>query len=111
MSASTINSDLTTLKELLYWMVKQGYMSSDMLFDIPKIKDRKNYREEANPAFLPDEFIRFKDELYKYDFGCKMKKKNGKKMVYSLGFICTIPVAEFTKPVRLLLATGCAKTT
>lgn len=79
LSASTINSDLTTLKELLYWMVKQGYMSSDMLFDIPKIKDRKNYREEANPAFLPDEFIRFKDELYKYDVGCKDEEEKWKK--------------------------------
>ena len=54
-------------------------MSSDMLFDIPKIKDRKNYREEANPAFLPDEFIRFKDELYKYDVGCKDEEEKWKK--------------------------------
>ena len=79
LSAATINSDLTTLKELLYWMAKQGYMGSDMLFDIPKIKDRKNYREEANPAFLPDEFRQFKDVLYKYDVGCKTEEETWKK--------------------------------
>jgi site-specific recombinase XerD len=79
LSAATINSDLTTLRELLCWMAKQGYISSDKLFDIPKIKDKKNYREEANPAFLPDEFIRFKDVLYKYDVGCRTEEETWKK--------------------------------
>lgn len=79
LSAATINSDLTTLKELLYWIGNQGYMSSGMLFDIPKVKDRKNYREEANPAFLPDEFIKFKDVLYKYDVGCQTEEQTWKK--------------------------------
>ena len=79
LSAATINSDLTTLKELLYWIGNQGYMSSGMLFNIPKVKDRKNYREEANPVFLPDEFIKFKDVLYKYDVGCQTEEQTWKK--------------------------------
>ena len=79
LSAATINGDLTTLRELVYWLIKKGYIGADTAFDIPKIKDRKNYREEANPAFLPDEFKKFKDVLYLHDIGCKDEEDKWKK--------------------------------
>jgi len=79
LSAATINGDLTTLRELVHWLIKKGYIGADVAFDIPKIKDRKNYREEANPAFLPDEFRSFKDVLYMHDVECRDEEDKWKK--------------------------------
>ena len=67
LSTSTINSDITTLRNLLKWMVKRELLDPKNLGEIQKLKDRTNYREESNPAFLPEEFILLKDELYKFD--------------------------------------------
>ena len=67
LSTSTINSDITTLRSILKWLVKRELLDPKKLPEVPKLKDRKNYREEANPAFLPDEFSRLKDVLYKFD--------------------------------------------
>ena len=70
LSASTINSDLATLNEILNFLVKRELLDPRKKGDLPKVRDRKNYREESNPAFLPDEFDRFKGELYKFDQNC-----------------------------------------
>jgi len=67
LSTSTINSDITTLRNLLKWMVKRELLDPKNQGEIPKLKDRANYREESNPAFLPDEFSRLKDVLYQFD--------------------------------------------
>jgi len=67
LSTSTINSDITTLRSLLKWMVKREMLDPRKEGEIPKLKDRKNYREESNPAFLPDEFRQLKDILYRFD--------------------------------------------
>ena len=64
LAVSTINSDLTTLQEILDWMVDQDLLDPRKVKKLVKIKDRKNYREEANPAFFPEEFDRFKKALY-----------------------------------------------
>ena len=88
LAASTINSDLTTIRELLDWLVKKEYLDSNKISIIAKIKDNKNHREESNPAFLPDEFKQFKDVLYQYDVGCGDDlSKWEKKMVDTLGFV------------------------
>ena len=67
LSPSTINSDLTTLNEFLNWLVDNDVLSPKNHRRIPRVKDRKDYREESNPAFFPDEFRAFKDVLYQFD--------------------------------------------
>lgn len=67
LSTSTINSDITTLRSLLKWMVKRDLLDPRKLPEIHKLKDRTNYRDEVNPAFFPEEFARFKDKLYQFD--------------------------------------------
>ena len=70
LSASTINADLATLNELLNFLVKHEVLDPRKKGELQKVRDRKNYREESNPAFLPDEFVRFKEVLYKFDQNC-----------------------------------------
>ena len=71
LAPSTINADISTLNVIFNWMVEKGHLSADNKPIIKRIKDRKNYREEANPAFLPNDWRAFKDVLYKFDQGHK----------------------------------------
>ena len=71
LAPSTINADISTLNVIFNWMVEKGHLSADNKPIIKRIKDRKNYREEANPAFLPNDWRTFKDVLYKFDQGHK----------------------------------------
>ena len=79
LAPSTINSDISTLKEFLAWCVKKEYLDPRKVGDIPRARDQKNYREESNPAFFPDEFARMKDQLYKFDTKCKDEEDKWKK--------------------------------
>ena len=79
LAPSTINSDISTLKEFLAWCVKKEYLDPRKVGDITRARDNKNYREEANPAFFPDEFARMKDQLYKFDTKCKDEEDKWKK--------------------------------
>jgi len=67
LSAGTINADITTLKAILNWMVEREMLDPKKKPEVKKVKDRKNYRDEANPAFLPDDWRKFCDELYLLD--------------------------------------------
>ena len=69
LSVGTINSDITTLKAVLNWMVEREMLDPKKKPDLRKLKDRKNYRDEANPAFLPEDWKRFCDELYAVENG------------------------------------------
>ena len=69
LSAGTINSDITTLRALLNWMVEREMLDPKKKPDVKKLKDRKNYRDEANPAFLPEDWKKFCDELYALENG------------------------------------------
>ena len=71
LAPSTINADISTLNVIFNWMVEKGHLSADNKPIIKRIKDRKNYREEANPAFLPNDWRAFKDVLYNFDQGHK----------------------------------------
>ena len=71
LAPSTINADISTLNVIFNWMGEKGHLSADNKPIIKRIKDRKNYREEANPAFLPNDWRAFKDVLYKFDQGHK----------------------------------------
>lgn len=69
LSAGTINSDITTLKAILNWMVEREMLDPKKKPELKKLKDRKNYRDEANPAFLPDDWKKFCGELYEVEKG------------------------------------------
>ena len=69
LAPSTINADISTLNVIFNWMVENGHLMQDNKPIIKRIKDNKNYREEANPAFLPPDWKAFKDVLYKFDQG------------------------------------------
>jgi len=69
LSAGTINSDITTLKAILNWMVEREVLDPKKKPELKKLKDRKNYRDEANPAFLPDDWKKFCGELYEVEKG------------------------------------------
>ena len=69
LAPSTINADISTLNVIFNWMVENGHLMQDNKKQIKRIKDNKNYREEANPAFLPPDWKAFKDVLYKFDQG------------------------------------------
>jgi hypothetical protein len=79
LAPSTINSDISTLREFLNWCVEKEYLDSRQIGLIKKATDNTDYREEANPAFFPDDFARMKDELYKFDTGCKDEEDKWKK--------------------------------
>ena len=67
LAPSTINADISTLNVIFNWLVENGHLQADNKPIIKRIKDKKNYRDEANPSFLPDHWIKFKDVLYKFD--------------------------------------------
>ena len=56
LSVSTINSDLSTLNELLGWMVKRNILDANDFPIIQKLRNKREFREDANPAFMPDEW-------------------------------------------------------
>ena len=69
LAPSTINADISTLNVIFNWMVEHEHLRPEDKPVIKRIKDKKNYREEANPAFLPPDWRKFKDVLYQFDQG------------------------------------------
>ena len=67
LAPSTINADISTLNMIFKWMVENGHLQADHQPVIKRVKDKKNYRDEANPAFLPDHWVKFNDALYQFD--------------------------------------------
>ena len=67
LAVSTINSDLTTLNELLNWCVKNDLLEFKDWGDIGKLRDRTNYSDEANPAYFPDQWEQVKSVLKGYE--------------------------------------------
>ena len=51
------------------WMVNNDHLDPVHKPVIQRIKNRTKFRDEANPAFLPDDWKAFKDVLYKFDQG------------------------------------------
>ena len=66
LSVSTINSDLSTLNELLGWMVKRNILDANDFPIIQKLRNKKEFKEDANPAFMPDEWDAVKSSLTEY---------------------------------------------
>ena len=66
LSVSTINSDLSTLNELMGWMVRRNILDANDFPIIQKLRNRKEFKEDANPAFMPDEWDAVKSALSEF---------------------------------------------
>ena len=64
LSSVTINSDISTLREFLKWLVEESLLIDINCPDIKKLKERKNFKEDSNPAFYPEEWEQFKKIIY-----------------------------------------------
>lgn len=66
LSVATINSDLSTVNELMGWMVKRNILDANSFPIVNKLRNRKEYKEDANPAFMPDEWDAVKSQLMEW---------------------------------------------
>ena len=66
LSVSTINSDLSTFNELMSWMVKRNIVDANNFPVVNKLRNRKEFKDDANPAFMPDEWMAVKDSLKEF---------------------------------------------
>lgn len=86
LSVSTINSDITTLLEMLNWMVKRDLLDASSLPVIDKLRNRKVFAEDSNPAFMPDEWDALKscmNEWVKVKDGDDEIKKWRRRFIYN----------------------------
>ena len=56
LSASTINSDISTLQTILKWMVHKDLLDANLNPEFKKVRDKKDYRESSNPALYPKDW-------------------------------------------------------
>ena len=66
--ASTINSDLTTLNHFLNWLVEDDLLDLGKKPVMKKLQQVKDYKRDANPAFSGEDWSKFKEYLYRYEF-------------------------------------------
>ena len=86
LSVSTINSDLTTLNELMNWMVKSNLLDANNFPTVQKLRNRKEFKEDANPAFMPEEWDALKsclNEWVKVKEGDDEIKKWRRRWIYN----------------------------
>ncbi len=86
LSVSTINSDLTTLNELMKWMVQRSLLDANDSPILQKLRNRKEFKEDANPAFMPDEWEALKsclNEWVKIKDGDDEVKKWRRRWIYN----------------------------
>lgn len=56
LSAQTINADISTLQSILKWMVSRDLLDPRLNPEFKKVRDRKDHREDSNPAFYPKDW-------------------------------------------------------
>ena len=96
LAVSTINSDLVTVNELLNWCVTNDLLEFKHWGEIGKLRDKTDYREDSNPAYMPDEWEQVKLVLQEFENSEKdpIKKwrncylKNWVYFQYHGGFRC-----------------------
>ena len=88
LAVSTINSDLNTLSELQDWLVRKKYLEAHKKSIIERLTDKTNYREEANPAYFPDEWEQVKKLLFQYENSETDPVKKWKKGWLKLWVMC-----------------------
>lgn len=67
LNISTINSDITTVNELLKWMIDEEFIDPRNVRLAAAEKDNRDMRDEANPAFFPEDWEKFKTALYQWE--------------------------------------------
>ena len=67
LAVSTINSDITTLNELLAWCVQNDLLEFRVWKKIEKLRDKKDHREDSNPAYMPDEWEQIKKTIIDWE--------------------------------------------
>ena len=86
LSVSTINSDISTLLELMSWLVRKNYLDANSLPLVEKLRNRKELKEDSNPAFMPDEWDALKscmNEWVKIKEGDDEIKKWRRRFIYN----------------------------
>ena len=63
LAISTINNDISTIKELLKWMIDEECIDPRKVVMPVEETDDRNKRDESNPAYFPDEWDKFKKQL------------------------------------------------
>jgi len=66
LSVATINSDLTTLNDLMIWMVERNLLDAKSVPKVNKLRSSKEHKDDANPAFMPDEWDAVKSQLMEW---------------------------------------------
>lgn len=67
LSVSTINSDICTIGELLNWMVEEEIIDPRKVLCPKQESDDRNMRDEANPAYFPEDWEKYKTALYEWE--------------------------------------------
>ena len=65
--ATTINDALTTFNHFFDWLVDDDLLDLGKKPAIKKLQQVKDYKKDANPAFTGEDWIKFKDYLYRYE--------------------------------------------
>ena len=79
LEVATINSDISTINELLKWMIDEEIIDAGNVIFPKQEPDLKNYRVEANPAFFPEPWGDFTKALLKWE----KTARNGSDRKYS----------------------------
>ncbi len=79
LAVGTINDDISTINELLNWMIDKEILDPRNVVFPKQETDNKNYREDASPAFLPDAWKEFKKALFAWE----KKPRTGTHRKYS----------------------------
>ena len=65
--ATTINDALATFNHFFDWLVDDDLLDLGKKPAIKKLQQVKDYKKDANPAFTGEDWIKFKDYLYRYE--------------------------------------------
>ena len=114
LSISAINYELSILNERLGWMVKKNILEANDFSYAKKLRNRKEVREDANPAFIPGEWGVLKSALsewVKIKEGDDELKKWRKRWIYNWIFFMNHfggrPHEVMTLPLGDLETTRC----
>ena len=67
LEVETINGDITTIREFLDWIVEEEMVDPRKIKKPERKEIDKDKTEDANPAFLPKEWDKFKEGLRKWE--------------------------------------------
>ena len=66
--ASTVGGYATTFRSFLSWLVDEDLLDQGKLPQFKSLRVVKNYTSDANPAFTGEDWKKFKETLWRYEF-------------------------------------------